>query len=59
MHEVVLNEQIKYAPDQSPMHNERIIFEMNSASGKWRKLRRKLPVVGSDAAADQGLRQPL
>jgi len=52
VHEIVLNESVKYAPDKSPMHKERIIFEMNSATGKWRKLRRKLP---ANPAAEDGL----
>lgn len=44
--EVVLNEEDKYVMEEGGTqvlsHRERIIFEMNYETGKWRKLRRKL-----------------
>jgi hypothetical protein len=44
--EIVLNEITKYGPDNiTASHKEIIIFEMNVATGKWRKLRRKLPIL--------------
>jgi len=46
--EVVLNEEDKFVMEQDGeqvlSHRERIIFEMNYETGKWRKLRRKLGV---------------
>ena len=59
VHEVVLNEDVKHGPDNMPTHKEHIIFEMNSSTGKWRKLRRKLPLTAPCVTAQGQLHMQL